>query len=183
MSDLQFQETNPEAAIYDKPVEALRRSDLFKICIQAGLVKASEPTPTKDAMVLALSGGLQLAKVEVDKTRTLDEDVEANELGIDPGILKKLKAKEAKTKAKPKVEPKVEPEAEPEAEPEGEDELFGDPEPSANVQEVIDVIKKDKKTKVADLRSMVAQDFPQLAESLEGATKAQIVEALETLLD
>ncbi len=177
MSDLQFQETNPEAAIYNKPVEALRRSELFKICIQAGLVKASEPTPAKDAMVLALSGGLQLAKVEVDKTRTLDEDVEANELGIDPGILKKLKAKEAKTKAKPKAK------AKPKVEPEAEDELFGDPEPSANVQEVIDVIKKDKKTKVADLRSAVAQDFPQLAESLEGATKAQIVEALETLLD
>ena len=173
MSDLQFQETNPEAALYKKPIEALRRTQLFKLCIQAGLVKASDPTPTKDAMVLALSGGLQLSKVKVDDTKTLDEDVEANELGIDPGILKKLKAKEAKAKAKPDPEP----------ESEDEDELFGDSEPNVGVQEVIDALKRDKKTKVVDLRSMVAQDFPQLADDVKSATKAQIVEALETLLD
>lgn len=59
MPDVQFQGESVHRQLFsDRPIEAYRRTELFKVACARGLLSEDQPTPTKDRLILIIENNI-----------------------------------------------------------------------------------------------------------------------------
>jgi len=61
----QFLDPKPESQLANTPLESMRRMPLFQEAIKRGLLSKTQPTPTKDTLILILSSGIKLSNDQI----------------------------------------------------------------------------------------------------------------------